>query len=360
MTKIAVIEDESIIRRNIVTMLELEGYEVVQAENGSAGVDLVQSQRPALIICDIMMPGMDGYEVLQAVRAAPATTLTPFIFLTARVDRDSQRTGMNTGADDYITKPFDPDELLDAIKTRLQRQAEVENKFETLRQQIGYMLPHELRTPLMSVLGFAEILQTPMDGVDTAYIASIGRQIYQSGKQLERQIENYLLYTELSLLATDKQASDELFEENISALAPMLTYIASERAGQHKRKEDLRLLHVDDARLHMSESHLHKLLNEVLDNAFKFSASGTVVEVSTKADKHRAVLHVVNVARNNFKPEEAADIGAYTQFHRKYYEQQGAGLGLAIARKLAFLYGGSLSVESDSSGHVRVTVEFVF
>jgi two-component system, sensor histidine kinase and response regulator len=361
MKKIAIIEDDLIIRNNIVTMLMLEGYDVVQAENGMVGVTLIQNQRPDLIICDIMMPGMDGYEVLRTVRDSLATKLTPFIFLTAKVDRNSQRIGMNTGADDYITKPFEPEDLLNAIKTRLQRHAEVENKFENLRRQIGYMLPHELRTPLMSILGFAEILQAPLNNPDPQYLASIGLQIYQSGKQLERQVENYLLYTELSLHEADETAHDDLLAQNIAALAPMLTYIARERATHHKRKQDLHLLTIEDARLHISESHLHKLLSEVLDNAFKFSLPGTAVNVSTHQLPQGIRLCVSNIARNNFKPEEVVDIGAaYMQFQRKYYEQQGAGLGLAIARKLALLYGGALHIETASEdGEIKVRIEFI-
>jgi DNA-binding NarL/FixJ family response regulator len=118
---IVVIEDEPEMRRNIVRLLHLEGYQPVDAPDGRSGLSLIQSSKPALVICDVMMPGVDGHEVLRAVRANPATQSIPFIFLTARADRSDQRGGMNLGADDYITKPFSNDDLLDAVTARLQR-----------------------------------------------------------------------------------------------------------------------------------------------------------------------------------------------------------------------------------------------
>lgn len=118
---IVVIEDEPEMRRNIVRLLHLEGYQPLEAPDGRSGLSLIHSSKPALVICDVMMPGVDGHEVLRSVRANPATQSIPFIFLTARADRSDQRGGMNLGADDYITKPFSNDDLLDAVTARLQR-----------------------------------------------------------------------------------------------------------------------------------------------------------------------------------------------------------------------------------------------
>jgi DNA-binding NarL/FixJ family response regulator len=119
--KILVIEDEPEMRRNLATILRLEKFEVSQAENGRVGLDLARKNIPDLILCDVMMPDMDGHGVLQALREDVKTANVPFIFLTAKGEKADQRSGMNLGADDYLTKPVAKDDLLSAISARLKR-----------------------------------------------------------------------------------------------------------------------------------------------------------------------------------------------------------------------------------------------
>jgi DNA-binding NarL/FixJ family response regulator len=120
--KILLIEDHAAMRENLLLMLELEGYEVICAENGAQGLEAARRQLPALILCDVMMPKLDGYGVLQALRNDPLTATIPFVFLTAKGEKLDQRSGMNLGADDYLVKPVARDELLASITARLQRQ----------------------------------------------------------------------------------------------------------------------------------------------------------------------------------------------------------------------------------------------
>jgi DNA-binding NarL/FixJ family response regulator len=121
MKKILVIEDEPEMRRNLLTILKLEKFEPLGAENGQAGLSLARKERPDLILCDVMMPELDGYGVLQALRDDPQTVTLPFIFLTAKGEKIDQRCGMNLGADDYLTKPVARADLLNAISARLLR-----------------------------------------------------------------------------------------------------------------------------------------------------------------------------------------------------------------------------------------------
>ena len=123
MVKILVIEDEVEIRSNLVELLELEGYNVVSADNGVTGLLGAIEHTPDLVICDVMMPELDGHDVLQALRQDPKTLAIPFIFLTALADKGDIRRGMVLGADDYLTKPFTRSDVLTAIETRLQKQA---------------------------------------------------------------------------------------------------------------------------------------------------------------------------------------------------------------------------------------------
>jgi CRP-like cAMP-binding protein len=121
MKKVLIIEDNEDVRENVADMLELANYQVFTAENGEMGLIRAKQFKPDLIVCDIMMPGMDGYEVLHALGEEHSTATIPFIFLTAKTDKADVRTGMNLGADDYLTKPFEEKELLDAVSCRLKK-----------------------------------------------------------------------------------------------------------------------------------------------------------------------------------------------------------------------------------------------
>jgi len=126
MKKILVIEDEAETRDNLVLMLEMEGFKPVSAPNGRIGVTVAKRELPDVILCDVSMPELDGYGVLESLRADPATVSIPFIFLTAKGDKKDLRTGMNLGADDYLTKPAGAEEVLAAVNARLDRHLEKE------------------------------------------------------------------------------------------------------------------------------------------------------------------------------------------------------------------------------------------
>jgi DNA-binding NarL/FixJ family response regulator len=122
MTTILIIEDDAQTRENLQLILEMEDYHALTAPNGRAGLEMARGESPDLILCDVSMPELDGHGVLRELRANEATTAIPFIFLTARGEKRDVRDGMNLGADDYLTKPIDAEDLLAAIQTRLARQ----------------------------------------------------------------------------------------------------------------------------------------------------------------------------------------------------------------------------------------------
>jgi CRP-like cAMP-binding protein len=129
MKKILIIEDNPDVRENLAEILSLSNYETLTAENGKVGVDLAQKHHPDLILCDVMMPELDGFGVLHILSKSPDTSAIPFIFLTAKTERSDIRKGMNLGADDYISKPFDDVELLEAIETRLRKSEAIQREY---------------------------------------------------------------------------------------------------------------------------------------------------------------------------------------------------------------------------------------
>src|SRR5690348_15111277 len=160
MTKVLIIEDEEDSREMVLLILKREGYEVFEATSGLEGIDKAQEIRPDLIISDIMMPECDGYQVLNSLRQNKRTMAIPFIFLTAKTNKREMRRGMELDADDYLTKPIIRKELLEAVSSRLTRQAIIQNYSESqvnaLGSKITNFLPHEFLTPLSVILMSSE------------------------------------------------------------------------------------------------------------------------------------------------------------------------------------------------------------
>ncbi len=140
MKSVLVIEDNQDIRENTVEILDLAGYKTYSAENGKKGVEIALKEKPDIIVCDIMMPVLDGYGVLHLLRKNEETLNTPFIFLTAKIERTDFRKGMEMGADDYITKPFEDIELLTAIEIRLKKAAVLDKKYPMSQNGIADFL----------------------------------------------------------------------------------------------------------------------------------------------------------------------------------------------------------------------------
>lgn len=348
MTKVLAIEDETAIRENLVELLEMEDFEVLSAENGEQGVEIALKHKPDLILCDVMMPQLDGYGVLERLRQNSATATIPFIFLTALSDKTATRKGMELGADDYLSKPFSHKDLLNAIASRLRKQEVIsqksQEKLDELRDNIIHSLPHELRTPLNGILGFSELLMMEIDDLDREEIRDMASQIQTSAQRLYRLTQNYLLYAELELIASQPQRVQALRQETLPGLELFVTEVAKRYATQYNRSENL-YLNLQPATATISISRFQKMLEEVIDNAFKFSQVGTPVEISATQEAENAVITVSNQGRG-MKDDQIANIGAYMQFERKLYEQQGSGLGLSIAKRLAELHGGQLILDS--------------
>ena len=348
MAKILVIEDEESIRENILDLLEAENFEGIGAINGKVGVKLANEQIPDLILCDMMMPEVDGHGVLKALRSEPLTATIPFIFLTAKADKSDIRTGMEQGADDYITKPCTPQELLKAIAIRLEKQKTISRQsqktLDELRTNISMSLPHELRTPLNAIMGFSELILSEYQVLEESDILEMIGQIQTSGHRLYRLIQNFLLYAELEIAATNPELLKEMRNSEFSCVKSLLSQKARQQAKHANRTDDLQL-NLQDSSVAIDSVRLAKIVEELLDNAFKFSLEGTPVVLSTLVENQTFILSVKDKGRG-MTADQIAQLEAYRQFDRKLYQQAGLGLGLAIVQRLAELHGGKFKIES--------------
>jgi two-component system, sensor histidine kinase and response regulator len=357
--KILVIEDVHYLRNDIMEMLRFEGFDVRGAENGLVGVAVAREFMPDLIVCDIMMPELNGYGVLEELRHHDETATVPFIFLTAKTDRFDMRHGMGLGADDYLTKPFLTTELLEAIKARLNRRKDYSKDADItigrIRENITTALPHELRTPLNTIIGFSDMLMLEAKYLQPDQIVEWSQHINEAAMRLYRLVENYLTYVRIEAIARDPAKLQDLQDETIHDPCSAIQYQAMHRAQQAKRELDLQMEVSDKVKVAISEGDLTKITDELLDNAFKFSEKGSDVLLRAYETDGEYRLVVTDSGRG-MKPEQIASIGAYMQFDRWFYEQQGAGLGLIIARRLAELHRGSLSITSAPDVGTTITV----
>lgn len=212
MTKILVIEDEQTVRENIRERLEGEGYETIEAENGQIGVICAREQQPDLVICDVMMPELDGYEVINLLRRDPVTATIPFIFLSAKSDKVDWRQGMELGADDYLTKPFTKAELLGAVVARLERQAAIAR--ESAQQLV------ELRDSLTEQrYTNADVLAQELAELKQAQFT--GRVVIKSAAEQEWTL---YLYLGRILYATGGSHPIRRWQRNLAASCPQIQH----------------------------------------------------------------------------------------------------------------------------------------
>ncbi len=358
---ILVIEDDPPILDNILEILQINNYNVYGATNGIDGVEKAHELMPDLIMCDINMPELDGYGVLMTLRSDARTHHIPLVFLTAFVDREFQRRGMSLGAEDYLTKPFTPQELIDAVKTQLDKKRQQQAEMDELRLNLITALPHELRTPLNGILTCADLLLMDLEegnNFEMERAEQMIRIIYRSGQRLHHHIENHLIYSQLKIDGKDPQRRAMMtYGEGIEQAFSLVMYTAYQIAENHERGSDIIEGEATAGLVKVSESNLKKIIQEVVDNAFKFSKKGTPVELHTGLENDHYCIRITDQG-DGMEPEHIARVGAYMQFERSRREQQGMGLGLVIARELAALHGGRLDIDSQHGHGTQITLSF--
>jgi len=359
MPKILVIEDADPLRNDIMEMLSYEKFDVKGAENGVVGVQVAREYLPDLIICDIMMPEMDGYGVLNELRKKEATLAIPFIFLTAKTDRIDVRRGMGLGADDYLTKPFVAEELLGTIQARLEQRDKlagmVEQRMSELSNNIITALPHELRTPLNTIIGFSDMLISEAQRIKPDQITDWAKHINLSAQRLYRLVENYLMYVKLEVTVRNDHEVKALRAKVLDHPEPIIQFHAIHKAQQHEREEDLILKTNGDAKVAITDHDLGKIIEELIDNGLKFSEKGEAATVETQVEGDHFVISIRDQGRG-MSQDQIDDIGALIQFDRWFYEQQGSGLGLTIVKRLVELYQGEFEIKSNVDQGTTVCV----
>jgi len=358
MKKILVIDDAEYILESTSTLLRFEGYEVDVANDGMEGIEIAKKFKPDLILCDISMPRLDGYGVLDHLRTNSNTDTVPFIFLTAFTEKSNMRTGMEKDADNLLVKTYTRDELIAAIDAqwvkynRIEKQ--VHEKVQEVSKNVTMALPHEFRTVLNEVIGTAKYLNKNADNLLSGDIKESSNDIISSSNRLLKITENFLIFSKIELIANN--ASKKQLLKNSTTVEPSTILIDSAllQAEKFQRKEDLILNNtINNISIVIASESFCKVIDELIDNAFRFSEPGTKVEINSKLEDNCFVISISDFGRG-MTDLQIGNISAMAQFDRDIYEQQGIGLGLVIAKKMVEIHDGFFEISNKEGQGTKI------
>jgi two-component system sensor histidine kinase/response regulator len=347
---ILLVDDDPAILEGVVDLLQLYGYNLLTASDGKLALEVMQDYTPDLVISDIMMPEMDGYEFYEAVRSRPEWVPIPFIFLTARGQQVDIRRGQSLGADAYLVKPFEPEDLLIAIDARLKRaraiQAVTQADVDQMKQQLITIFSHELRTPLTYIYGYVNLLQDGRNELDSATVDEMLEGVRLGAERLVKLVEDLMLMVRIDsgVVRIEIEQRSEPLELGgvVATVVNKYQHLAAKNKVVIKTDIPPGLV-ISGVRIYVGEA-----LMRLVENAIKFANPGEGEVVITGAVQDETV--VIAVADNGIgiNPASQKDIfERFVQLNRDLLEQQGIGLGLPIARSLMELHGGEIILKSQ-------------
>jgi two-component system sensor histidine kinase/response regulator len=360
MSTILVVEDDAALLEGLRDILELSGYQVLTARNGVEGLAVLQTRLPHLIISDINMPRMDGYQFYSQVRARPDWVSLPFIFLTAKSEKNAVRHGKLLGADDYVTKPFEEEDLLVAVQAKLNRRAQLDaahgRQVAELKRTILTTLNHEFRTPLTYITTYADMLGEANISADE--FKEFLRGIQVGSDRLRHLVEDFILLVELQ--TGEALETYDRRRERLPDLDSLLD-VALERVRGRAEARRVQLVAEVDSPLPViwgDRDYLVDAVARLLDNAIKFSRkTGGRVTLRAAAGGRGVRLEVVDEGIGMPAAQLDRIFDVFYQIDRAKLEQQGSGSGLAIVQSIVRLHGGIISIASQVQAGSTFTIE---
>lgn len=346
---ILVIEDETNIRKDIVRILSLNNFNTIDTDNGYIAIEIIKEKKPDLIISDIMMPILDGISIFNKISEDEEISSIPFLFLTAKSSKDDIRFGMNIGADDYITKPFDIKDLINAVNSRLKKQEKnllkINKRYDNLKQSLYNTLPHEIRTPLNTILGYSDYLIKNIETVSKDRTSEMLQDIFADSKRLQRMFENFLFLSKIEYLIANEFEKSKYTSKKTLYSEMLIKDVFFYFTNEYKRNDDIEFDLVD-ADLLIFDEHFVKIIELLADNCYKFSECNSKVLVKSIKENNQLVI-LIKDNGIGISEENIQQVSAFKQFDRNANEQQGSGLGLAIVNAILMLYNGRMEINSQ-------------
>lgn len=354
--RVLVVEDDVHLLSGIRDILKLEDYDVQIAKNGQEALNLLKRNPdypPDIIVSDIMMPYMNGFELLTEVRKEDRWVTVPFIFLTAKGEREDQNRGRQLGADIYLTKPFEAPDLLIAVGAALDRLDGIrrvkDDEMMSQKRKILTILNHEFRTPLTLVVAYAEMLKDydkETADVPDGDMVSFLRGVFSGADRLRRLIENFITLVELDSGEAEKTITwRKRPVDDLSLLAE--DAVRQVRTALHDREHTF-VVDIADAMppVLLDVQYMTIAVRELLDNACKFSEAGSTVRLRIFSENDECIIQVADEGRGLPTQEYEKVWQPFYQIDREQHEDQGAGSGLAIVAGVTELHNGRYAVSS--------------
>jgi len=362
---ILIVDDEPDNFDVIEAFLNGQNYELHYVSNGKDAIASLPTFRPDVILLDVMMPGIDGIQVCQKIKAMALWSSVPIIMVTALNTKEDLARCLAAGADDFISKPVNAIELRSRIHSMLRIKQQYDkiqsfsklqrdtinilgNNLQELRGNLASSLPHELNTPLNGILGGIGLLLSDFEKMSSEEVRELLDISYASAIRLDKLTQKFLLYLQLELTPIRPET------DTVNIISSLIEHLAKTKAAQVQRLEDLSL-DVQSVDVDINSSYLQRLIEELLENAFKFSQPGTLVKL--EGHSSQGMFHIqLSDHGCGMTHEQIASIGAFMQFKRDVNEQQGSGLGLPIVQKIVQLYGGRFWITSIDQQETTVHV----
>lgn len=353
---ILVVEDDGDVRTNVTEILENNNFDVKAAASAKEALKILETITPDLVISDIKMPEMDGYQFIQILQNNFSSSI-PFVFLTAKASHSDVRKGMTYGADDYLIKPFRANELISSVKTRLEKKKKWQNEFERIRESFALAVPHELRTPLIPILGFSDLILCEIDSMSKKEINELVEKIKSSAVRLHERVEKFILLSSLEIELNSKNNIAQLRKEQIEFPNELIKKNIYEIGEKYYRKKDIEIESLQgNAPLQMPEYFLTKIISELAENACKFSKAGTPIKIVLKHATEEFELSVHNQGFG-LTPAQMKRITLFEQFENGVQTKTGSGMGLFIVKKITEIFNGNLIIDSKPESYTKVTVK---
>lgn len=345
-----IVEDEYNIGNSLVDMLKLNNFNATLASDGRAALDCIRENEYDLILCDINLPDIDGYEILNVARTYPKYIRTPFIFLTAFAEKQDVRKGMNLGADDYITKPFSIATILDAVNSRLLKK-ETENN--VINNEVGKKwlemlnnnFNHEFLTPLNGILSAGFMLEMSIPEEHLVELKVLIDSIYVSGQRMLRNTKKLLTY---SLFANDINNEIQITTSESNNIHDILVKSMDELNMHNTHYLDHVTLiaeKVDDCTC--SAEHLRLIIDELIDNMIQFHVGDSSPIITLRKSGQGFELSFINQIKSPLNLN-VANIKQFKKFHAES-AMSGLGIGLYLVKKLCALMELDFTIKEEGN-----------
>jgi len=343
MKTILIVEDNKSIRNEIVDVFKMENYNVIEASNGLDGYVKAINELPDIIVSDLIMPILNGFEMFKQLRNNELTELIPIIFLSALSSDENIRKGMNLGADDYLTKPISPSNLILATANKLEKYSKVETKFDKLKINITNILYHELNTPLNGIIGFSDYLRTRVYEMQKDDIKEIVENIYLSGIRLYNLVKKYLCYADLKMKYDETSKVKELRNCNYINIKQEINNVLDYPSFK-KRKNDFKKS-INNAKIRIDKTLFMRMIEELIENAIKFSNKKHKIYISSNIKNENFIIKIKNEGIG-LSSEQIKNIDDFCQFNKEEFAQNGSGIGLSIVKLICEIYNVKFEIES--------------